>query len=229
MSRAQTSLQSPSFSQAVVGHVVLVRHLRARHRNTTRARALHYVRAGISNFGLLRCYSLSTPSPCPARFSDVLALSACRTLCVSRVCHDCRPISEGALVGNLGDQSRRLASPVGYLLVWGFRLSSVIQCSGPFNIKRCYPPKAARNQISRREGEMMAVAGLWEAIRWPAGKITCSYCIITSEPNSLIAPIQDAGRAGKGRLASVAWGTARRSDVAAASAAGRRLGMSARW
>jgi hypothetical protein len=26
---------------------------------------------------------------------------------------------------------------------------------------------------------MMAVAGLWEAIRWPAGKVTRTYCIIT--------------------------------------------------
>jgi len=84
-------------------------------------------------------------------------------------------------------------------------------------------------KISRRDGDMMAVAGLWEAIRWPAGNITRTYCIITTEPNSLIAPIQDAGRAGKGRLAGVAWGTARRSDVAAASAPGRRLAMSAHW
>jgi putative SOS response-associated peptidase YedK len=38
---------------------------------------------------------------------------------------------------------------------------------------------------------MMWVAGLWEAIRWPAGKITRTYCIITTEPNSLIAPIHD--------------------------------------
>ena len=43
-------------------------------------------------------------------------------------------------------------------------------------------------KISRRDGDMMAVAGLWEAIRWPAGKITRTYCIITTEPNSLIAP-----------------------------------------
>jgi putative SOS response-associated peptidase YedK len=37
----------------------------------------------------------------------------------------------------------------------------------------------------------MAVAGLWEAFRWPSGKITRSYCIITTEPNSLLAPIHD--------------------------------------
>ena len=39
---------------------------------------------------------------------------------------------------------------------------------------------------------MMAVAGLWEAIRWPAGKITRTYCIIMTESNSLIAPIHDS-------------------------------------
>jgi len=38
---------------------------------------------------------------------------------------------------------------------------------------------------------MMGVAGLWEAIRWPAGKITRTYCIITTEPSSLIAPIHN--------------------------------------
>src|ERR1700721_4644783 len=43
--------------------------------------------------------------------------------------------------------------------------------------------------ISRRDGEMMAVAGLWEAIRWPAGEITRTYCIITTEPKKLLAPL----------------------------------------
>jgi len=38
---------------------------------------------------------------------------------------------------------------------------------------------------------MMAVAGLWEAIRWPARKISRTYCIITTEANSLVAPIHD--------------------------------------
>ena len=45
--------------------------------------------------------------------------------------------------------------------------------------------------ISRRDGEMMGVAGVWEAIRWPADKITRTYCIITTEPNELLAPIHD--------------------------------------
>jgi hypothetical protein len=33
--------------------------------------------------------------------------------------------------------------------------------------------------ISRRDGEMMGVAGLWEAIRWPSDKISRTNCIIT--------------------------------------------------
>ena len=45
--------------------------------------------------------------------------------------------------------------------------------------------------ISRKDGEPMAVAGLWEAFRWPDGTITRTYCIITSESNSLISPIHD--------------------------------------
>jgi putative SOS response-associated peptidase YedK len=45
--------------------------------------------------------------------------------------------------------------------------------------------------ISRGDGEPMAVAGLWEAFRWPDGTITHTYCIITTAANSLIAPIHD--------------------------------------
>ena len=45
--------------------------------------------------------------------------------------------------------------------------------------------------ISRSDGEPMAVAGLWEAFRWPDGTITRTYCVITIAANSLIAPIHD--------------------------------------
>ncbi len=45
--------------------------------------------------------------------------------------------------------------------------------------------------ISRKDGEPMAVAGLWEAFRWPDGAITRTYCIITTEANSVISPIHD--------------------------------------
>jgi putative SOS response-associated peptidase YedK len=37
----------------------------------------------------------------------------------------------------------------------------------------------------------MAFAGLWEAFRWPDGRVTRTYCVITTKPNSLIAAIHD--------------------------------------
>jgi putative SOS response-associated peptidase YedK len=37
----------------------------------------------------------------------------------------------------------------------------------------------------------MALAGLWEAFKWPNGDITRTYCIITTEANSLVAPIHN--------------------------------------
>jgi putative SOS response-associated peptidase YedK len=45
--------------------------------------------------------------------------------------------------------------------------------------------------ISRNDGRPMAFAGLWEAFKWPNGDITPSYCIITTDANSLVAPIHD--------------------------------------
>jgi putative SOS response-associated peptidase YedK len=46
--------------------------------------------------------------------------------------------------------------------------------------------------ISRKDGEPMAVAGLWEAFRWPDGATIRTYCcIITTEANSVISPIHD--------------------------------------
>ena len=37
----------------------------------------------------------------------------------------------------------------------------------------------------------MALAGLWESFKWPSGDITRSYCVITTEANSLVAPIHN--------------------------------------
>lgn len=48
-----------------------------------------------------------------------------------------------------------------------------------------------RFAISRKDGQPMAVAGLWESFRRPDGAIDRSYCIITTEANALIAPIHD--------------------------------------
>ena len=48
-----------------------------------------------------------------------------------------------------------------------------------------------RFAISRKDGDPMAVAGLWEAFRRPDGAIDRTYCIITTGANALIAPIHD--------------------------------------
>jgi putative SOS response-associated peptidase YedK len=46
-----------------------------------------------------------------------------------------------------------------------------------------------RFAIFRKDGEPMAVAGLWESFTWPDGRITRTYCIITTVANALVAPI----------------------------------------
>ena len=48
-----------------------------------------------------------------------------------------------------------------------------------------------RFAISRKDGQPMAVAGLWESFRRPDGAIDRSYCIITTKANTLIAPFHD--------------------------------------
>lgn len=48
-----------------------------------------------------------------------------------------------------------------------------------------------RFAISRKDGQPMAVAGLWESFRRPDAVIDRSYCIITTEANALIAPFHD--------------------------------------
>jgi putative SOS response-associated peptidase YedK len=48
-----------------------------------------------------------------------------------------------------------------------------------------------RFAIIRKDGQPMAVAGLWESFRRPDGAIDRSYCIITTEANALIAPFHD--------------------------------------
>jgi putative SOS response-associated peptidase YedK len=50
---------------------------------------------------------------------------------------------------------------------------------------------AQRFAISRADGRPMAFAGLWEAFRYPDGRITRTYCVITVEANALLAPIHD--------------------------------------
>jgi len=48
-----------------------------------------------------------------------------------------------------------------------------------------------RFAVSRKDGQPMAVAGLWESFRRPDGVIDRTYCIITTEADALIAPFHD--------------------------------------
>lgn len=51
------------------------------------------------------------------------------------------------------------------------------------------PPQ--RFAISRRDGQPMAIAGLWESYVWPDGRIERTYCIITIEATGAVAEIHD--------------------------------------
>jgi putative SOS response-associated peptidase YedK len=68
--------------------------------------------------------------------------------------------------------------------------------------------------ISRGDGRPMALAGLWESFKWPEGDITRSCCILTTEANSLVAPIHNrmpvvleekTGRCGLEKNQAISW------------------------
>ncbi|MCW3476271.1 SOS response-associated peptidase [Limobrevibacterium gyesilva] len=48
-----------------------------------------------------------------------------------------------------------------------------------------------RYAISRRDGQPMAIAGLWEAFRRPDGEVVRTYCIVTVQATGAIAEIHD--------------------------------------
>ena len=52
-----------------------------------------------------------------------------------------------------------------------------------------HPPQ--RHAIRRRDGQQMAIAGLWESYVWPDKLIERTYCIITVEATGAIAEIHD--------------------------------------
>jgi putative SOS response-associated peptidase YedK len=67
---------------------------------------------------------------------------------------------------------------------------ALVPASVYFQDRTIGTPKG-RFAISRKDGKPMAFAGLWEAFRWPDGRITRTYCTITTKPNALIAAIHD--------------------------------------
>ena len=48
-----------------------------------------------------------------------------------------------------------------------------------------------RYAIARRDGQPLAIAGLWEAFRRPDGEVVRTYCIITVEARGAVANIHD--------------------------------------
>jgi putative SOS response-associated peptidase YedK len=48
-----------------------------------------------------------------------------------------------------------------------------------------------RHAVSRRDGQPLAIAGLWEAFRRPDGEVVRTYCIITVPAVGAIAEIHD--------------------------------------
>jgi putative SOS response-associated peptidase YedK len=72
-----------------------------------------------------------------------------------------------------------------------FRQRRAIIPADTYNQKATRGDEGKHFVISRADGDPMAWAGLWEAYRWPDGRIERTYCVITIEANGLIEPIHD--------------------------------------
>ncbi len=53
------------------------------------------------------------------------------------------------------------------------------------------PPHRSPWHFSMKDGHLFAMAGIWEEWLSPSGERTVSACLITTSPNSLIAPMHD--------------------------------------
>ena len=72
---------------------------------------------------------------------------------------------------------------------------------GAFAARRCLVPASAFYEwkraeggrqpyaVSRADGELMALGGLWEGYRWPDGRVERSFTIITTAANETLAPV----------------------------------------
>jgi putative SOS response-associated peptidase YedK len=72
-----------------------------------------------------------------------------------------------------------------------FRRRRAIVPASEYFQKRTIGEPAERYAVSRRDGQPMAIAGLWEAFRRSDGEITRTYCIITIPAVAAIAEIHD--------------------------------------
>jgi putative SOS response-associated peptidase YedK len=72
-----------------------------------------------------------------------------------------------------------------------FRRRRAIVPAAEYFQKRTIGEKGDRYAIARRDGQPMAIAGLWETFRYQSDEILRTYCIITIEAASAVAEIHD--------------------------------------
>jgi putative SOS response-associated peptidase YedK len=72
-----------------------------------------------------------------------------------------------------------------------FRHRRAIVPAGEYYQRQTIGEPGRRHTISRRDGQPMAIAGLWEAFRRSDGEIERTYCIITTAALGAMAEIHD--------------------------------------
>lgn len=73
-----------------------------------------------------------------------------------------------------------------------FRRRRCIVPATEFYVRNSQGSRGSRRYaIERADKKPLSLAGLWEGYRWPDGRVTRSYCVITVPPNQLIAPYHD--------------------------------------
>jgi putative SOS response-associated peptidase YedK len=72
-----------------------------------------------------------------------------------------------------------------------FRRRRAIVPAAEYYQKRTIGAIGERHAISRRDGEPMAIARLWETFRYSSGELLRTYCIITIEAAGAVAEIHD--------------------------------------
>jgi putative SOS response-associated peptidase YedK len=72
-----------------------------------------------------------------------------------------------------------------------FRHRRAIVPATEYYQRRTIGEPGQRYAISRRDGQPMAIAGLWDAFRRPGGEVVRTYCIITVGATGAIAEIHD--------------------------------------
>lgn len=72
-----------------------------------------------------------------------------------------------------------------------FRQRRAIVPATEYYQRRTVGEAGQRYAISRRDGQPMAIAGLWEAFRQSSGEVMRTYCIITVQATGAVAEIHD--------------------------------------